>query len=195
MNVRSPTLPTRRRDRARPEEALVVVDGWGVPGWAVDWCRRSGRTLQMHLPSARTPGDLTAVDHRVRAVADLAGSTVLVVPGPPAARTPPPRIIAAVRDLPADGLVLADAAEIAVGMDVGLVVAHGVPISFGERSVGLDVALDHGRWLLDAAAEQVSTAAPGLGVEPRLSASTRTNWSVRPGFRSSWASSAPEHAG
>ncbi len=80
-----------------------------------------------------------------------------------------PRVLAAVRDLPHDEPVLRAAlglAELAGGV---LVPVHAVPVSFGERSVGLEDAVRRGRDTLDDAVTAVATAvASRVPVEPRL---------------------------
>jgi nucleotide-binding universal stress UspA family protein len=177
MSARGTALATRHRPP--DSDALVVVaDRPDVPGWVVDWCRRAGRTVRLQ-PAAATAED------RINAVAAMAGRSVLVRPrapdGPgvpdlpsvPVRRAGPapgtrPRVVAAVRDLRSDGAVLAEAAEAADQLDAALVLAHGVPLSFGERSVGLADALDRGRAVLAEAADRVASTHPGRTVTTRL---------------------------
>ncbi|WP_028927111.1 hypothetical protein [Pseudonocardia acaciae] len=105
-----------------------------------------------------------------QAVADLAGHEILLL-RPSAPHAPQPRpvgVTAAVGDLPKDAEVLAAAADAAAHLGTGLVLAHGVPPSFAERSVGLAAAVARGRWLLDAAARRVAAQVPGLAVVRRL---------------------------
>jgi nucleotide-binding universal stress UspA family protein len=111
------------------------------------------------------------VEERIGAVAAMAGRSVLVQrtdPAGPARRNGRPRVVAAVRDLGTDHAVLVEAAEAATELDASLVLAHGVPLSFGERSVGLADALDRGRRLLSEAADRVTSAYPGCTVTTRL---------------------------
>jgi nucleotide-binding universal stress UspA family protein len=143
-----------------PDTVDVVAEGRDVPDWVLRWCRGCGRRVQLQ------PTPDTAVD-RIRAVAGLVGHTVLV-PRPALRQPGPPRIVAAVRDLPADAFVLAEGAQVAAELDCSLVLVHGVPLSFGERSVGLDAALEHGRQMLDAATDLLSTRSPRITVEARL---------------------------
>jgi hypothetical protein len=146
----------------RPADVLVVMAQQpDVPAWVVRAGRRSGR----HVRIEPAPG--TAED-RLRTVAALAGRSVLVVGSHEAPRSGIGRVIAAVRDLPSDAAVLAEAAAAAIELDAEIVPVHGVPLSFGERSVGLTDALAHGHEMLDAAVALLTAAAPGLTVLPRL---------------------------
>jgi nucleotide-binding universal stress UspA family protein len=160
MSARGSALATRQ---APPDHrALVVVaDRPDVPEWVVDWCRRARRAVRIQ-PAAGTP------EARIRSIASLAGRTVLVLrdsrPYPPRA----PRVVAAVRDLGTDGAVLGEAADAAEQLGAFLLVAHTVPLSFGERSVGLDDAVARGRRLLADAADLVTSAHPGRTVTTRL---------------------------
>jgi hypothetical protein len=71
-----------------------------------------------------------------------AGDSVLVLhTAPPTGR--PPRVVAALRSLPDDAVVLIDALDAARHLGGTLDVLHGVPVSFGERSVGREQALGH----------------------------------------------------
>jgi nucleotide-binding universal stress UspA family protein len=72
--------------------------------------------------------------------------------------------VAAVRDLPDDAQTVAEAAVSAAE----LVVAHGMPLSFGERSIGLDAAIAHAHRLLDTAADKAAASAPGVDVQSLL---------------------------
>jgi hypothetical protein len=127
----------------------------------VEACRRTGRQLRIE-----PVGD--SAEDRVRTVAGLAGRSVLVAGPPDAGRRGIRRVVAAVRDLPTDAAVLAEATAAAAGLDAAVVPVHAVPLSFGERSVGLPDALARGHELLETAVAQVAAAAPGLTVLPRL---------------------------
>jgi hypothetical protein len=146
----------------RPAEALVVMaNGPDVPEWVARACRRSGRQVRIE-PAPGNPED------RLLTVAALAGRSVLVV-GPPAdGRAGTGRVVAAVRDLPSDVAVLTEAAMAAAALDAVVVPVHCVPLSFGERSVGLPDALAHGHEVLDAAVAHLAAEVPGLTVLPRL---------------------------
>jgi nucleotide-binding universal stress UspA family protein len=164
MSARGTALATRQAPPDR--SALVVVaDGPDVPDWVVQWCHRSGRAVRLE-PAADSPED------RIRDVAAMAGRSVLVRrAGPAQPQAHPrrrPKVVAAVRDLDADRTVLDEAAEAAAQLGAGLLIAHTVPLSFGERSVGLDDALDRGRRLLAAAADRVTATHPGRTVTTRL---------------------------
>jgi hypothetical protein len=146
----------------RPAEALVVMANEpDVPAWVARACRRSGR--QVRLEPAPGPAE-----DRLRTVAALAGRSVLVIGPHDADRPRTGRVVAAVRDLPSEAAVLAEAAAAAAGLDAAVVPVHGVPLSFGERSVGLTDALARGHDVLDAAVAQLTAAVPGLTVLPRL---------------------------
>jgi nucleotide-binding universal stress UspA family protein len=101
------------------------------------------------------------------AAARTSAAVLALAPSAPA-RMGRPRVVAAVADLPDDARTVADAAASAEQMGADLVVAHGVPMSFGERSIGLDAALARARQLLDAAVDEAARAAPGVTVEPSL---------------------------
>jgi hypothetical protein len=165
MTAQTATLAERCERLVNAEVLVVLTEDAQPPRWAVDWCRRSGRELRVEELGPRqrhSPPALLADD-----VADLVGHPVLVVRRTPA-RPRPPRVIAAIRDLPRDAAVLADAEQAATHLGADLVIAHGVPRSFAERSIGLAEALDRGRNLLDRAARQASLTAPDLEVTPRL---------------------------
>ena len=68
---------------------------------------------------------------------------------PPAER--PPQVVAALRSLPDDTVALIDALDAARHLDGTLLLLNAVPVSFGERSVGRDEAVDNGRDLLERA--------------------------------------------
>jgi hypothetical protein len=145
----------------RPADTLVVMAQQpDVPAWVARACRRSGRQVRIEP----VPG--TAEDC-VRTVAALAGRSVLVM-GPHDAGTGAARVVAAVRDLPSDAAVLAEAAAAAIELAAAVVPVHGVPLSFGERSVGLTDALARGHEVLDRAVAQLTGDVPGLTVLPRL---------------------------
>jgi nucleotide-binding universal stress UspA family protein len=148
----APTTPRIRHGAGR--RGGIVVDACAVPRWVERWCDRSGR------PVAARPADAVAV-------ASAAGDSVLIpAVEPPAASCP--RVVAALRSLPDDVSVLVEAIDAAVHLDGKLVVLHGVPLSFGERSVGRDEALDRGRDLLEEARALVDGIGTGVAVEVGL---------------------------
>lgn len=151
--------------------ALVVI-GHEVPDWAVRWCARHAREVH-HRSVCGDPGEPASTE-RVRAIADIAagavrsGNPVLALPSPPLVRSAPARVVAAVRQLPDDALALSDAAACARHMGADLVVAHGLPTSFGERSMGLDTAVRDADRLLAAAVTAAVEHEPGLAVRAWL---------------------------
>lgn len=164
------------------------TDG-GSPEWAAQWCRRSGWELRRHPESGPfAAAAATRLDARVLLLRpvehDGAVGTAADTASPlpegrrrgtehdgaveiPAA-TPSPRVVAAVRSLPDDAPVVADAAACAARMGGRLTIVHAVPRSFAGRSVGLDGAVTHGQRLLDAAAGRASAQEPGLRVDCQL---------------------------
>ncbi|MDT7661599.1 MAG: hypothetical protein QOD04_1155 [Pseudonocardiales bacterium] len=152
--------------RAVGSPVLVVLTAEpDPPGWAVDWCHWSGRELRTRHRSGRPRHSPPATFGQD--VADLVGVPVLVVrPTPP--RQGPAHVIAAIGGLPDDADVLANAEQSAVYLGASLVIVHGVPRSFAERSVGLDSAVERGRQLLETATRHANQAVPGLEVTSRL---------------------------
>jgi hypothetical protein len=146
----------------RPAEAIVVMaQEPDVPAWVKRACRRSRRQVRIE-PAPGSPED------RLLTVAALAGRSVLVVGPPGDGHSPGGRVVAAVRDLPSDAAVLAEAALAATVLEAAVVPVHCVPLSFGERSVGLTDALARGHDVLDTAVAQLAADAPELRVVPRL---------------------------
>ena len=79
-----------------------------------------------------------------------------------------PRVVAAVQELPDDADVLADAAACAGVLDGAVMVLHGTPVSFAERSVGLDSALTSGLDTLDAGVRFLADHRFGVRATSRL---------------------------
>jgi nucleotide-binding universal stress UspA family protein len=119
------------------------------------------------------PADPTSAE-RVGAIMEITagavrcGNPVLVLPVLRGTYASPPRVVAAVRCFPDDAQPLTEAVACAGHMGADLVVAHGLPTSFGERSVGLDCAVQNATRLLDAAVRATSSSVPGLRVRPWL---------------------------
>ena len=86
----------------------------------------------------------------------------------PSARTGPSQVVAAVGDLPDDDRVLVEASSAAGHLGAQLILTHVVPLSFGERSVGLDQAIEHGHRVLESGVERLGIEAPELVVIPQL---------------------------
>ena len=145
----APATPRVRRTAARP--GRLVVDASVVPPWVEGWCDRSGRTV---------------VARPAEAVASAGDSVLIPRAEPP--RAARPRIVAALRGLPDDACVLADALDAAAHLNGLLVVLHGVPLSFGERSIGRAEAVDRGHDLLHDARALVEGAHTGVAVEAAL---------------------------
>ena len=137
----------------------MVVRDRPVPAWVDDWCRHSER--RMRVLSATDPPD------RLGVIASLAGSAVLLPHPSSATRSTPRPVVAAVRDLPDDDEVLAAAAEAARELGAVLSLTHVVPLSFAERSVGLDDAVERGRRLLDRGVERLATCLLYTSPSPR----------------------------
>ena len=110
-----------------------------------------------------------------------AGDSVLVPRTDPCSASA--RVVAALRSLPDDAFVLIDALDAARHLGGTLAVLHGVPVSFGERSVGRDEAL------AVAAISSSRPAASSVTPEPRCR--SRSRWYGRGPTRSSASSSMP----
>ena len=151
----------------RPDRLVVVGDMTNLPGWVWDWCRRTGRELHVHATTVRPPGHRPTPPDLLTAIAGWSADPVLVVP-PGAAGADVRHVTAALHDLPDDAPVLAAAADTARHVEGRLVLTHGLPMSFAERSVGLRTALEHARRVLDAAARRLGADTPDLAVETRL---------------------------
>ncbi|HEY0815526.1 MAG TPA: universal stress protein [Pseudonocardia sp.] len=156
MNARGAPLPHAGGGR---DVLVVVTEDGELPAWVVGWCRM-GRRLR-HVCAV---GPFS----RIEIVTAFAGTSVLLVGGALAASPRPPRVVAAVRDLPDDDAVLIEAATAAERLGAELVLAHVVPVSFAERSVGMAEALENGRRVLENGVERLACAVPPLVVVPRL---------------------------
>ncbi|OLT01339.1 hypothetical protein BJF90_32280 [Pseudonocardia sp. CNS-004] len=167
----SPGITTAGAQSPRPGGALVVV-GDEIPGWAMRWCDSSAREIR-HRPVPGQPADPASAE-RVGAIMDITaraarcGDPVLVLPVQRRTCESPPLVVAAVRGFPDDAQSLTDAVACAGHMGADLVVAHGLPTSFGERSIGLEAAVQDAGRLLDAAVRAASSGVPGLHVRAWL---------------------------
>lgn len=150
----------------------LVVVGDEVPAWARRWCDSSARPVRRCRVPGRpaepaSPGRVSAIaDITSRAVRD--GSMVMVLPLVQPVRGAPPRVVAAVRRFPDDALAVSEAAACAESMGGDLVVAHGLPASFGERSIDLDDTVRFAGRLLETAIRTAESTSPGLLVRPWL---------------------------
>jgi nucleotide-binding universal stress UspA family protein len=166
MNDRSAVMDRPPRFD-RYDRLVVVSQAPDLPTWVREWCRRAGRKLCVHRVPTTVPGHRPSPVHLIVELAALTTDPVLVVqPGP--VGTGAAEVTAALHDLPDDAPVLAEAADTARHLGAPLVLTHGLPVSFAERSVGLPPALDHARRLLDAAARRLVADAPGVHVATRL---------------------------
>jgi nucleotide-binding universal stress UspA family protein len=152
VTMTAPATPRVRRTAVRP--GRLVVNASVVPDWVAGWCDRSGRTV------AARPADAGAI-------ASGPGDSVLIPRAEPP-RASRPQIVAVVRSLPDDAGVLVDALDAAAHLNGQLVVLHGVPVSFGERSVGRAEAVERGHDVLRDARALVEGADTGVAVEVAL---------------------------
>ena len=146
-------------DRTAPATTTGPTTGPPVPEWVTRWSRRAGVELRRH------PGSGPAA---ASAAARLDDRVLVLRPATPAPPGGLPRIVAAVRRLPEDDAVVADAAACAARIGGRLTIVHAVPRSFAERSVGLAGALTHGRQLLETAATRATAYEPGVRVDCQL---------------------------
>jgi nucleotide-binding universal stress UspA family protein len=154
---------------------IVLIDRPDTPEitWLDDWCRaarwqvsRRSAPAEANLeggPVIGGCGQLAAEVARLNST----GCSVLVHRR--AAHSPTGRrVIAAVYDLPEDEAILLHAAGCAGAVGGALLLVHAVPLSFAERSVGLEEALERGSAVLDAGLAMLIGKEPDLRVETRL---------------------------
>jgi nucleotide-binding universal stress UspA family protein len=162
----SPAALRPPRAERRAARVLVVDDAEGR-GRTPDWLARGARGAgwELHGHPGTGPGAAAAA-------AAMEVRVLLLRPPAPEPQAEPTdrglRVVAALRGLPDDAPVVADAAEWAARSGAALTLVHAVPRSFGERSVGLDGAVAHGRRLLDAGARQTRAAHPTVTVDCAL---------------------------
>lgn len=142
--------------RTHPSHGRVVlVDRPEVPNpsWVAAWCGDVGYELVRTpaVPDALLDGgphgdDWPRVAMQLAALSG-AGSAVLLRRTAMRERNGM-RVVAALCSLPDDDTVLADAAACATALGASLELVHGVPLSFAERSVGLDDAVGRGEAVL-----------------------------------------------
>lgn len=130
----------------------MITEYTEPPQWALDWWyHRSGRAPRIQRPSASLSGMPSPLHDGFES---LTGQLVLVVrPSLRPRAEGVARVVAAVRDLPADGPVLDVAGQAAEWLEATLLIAHAVPRSFGQRTVGLEGALEDGRNVLRVASD------------------------------------------
>ena len=144
----------------RPNALVVATANHHVPDWAASWCAHTGHRIR-----------IVAVVEGLDCLTILtawAGTSTLVSIRAPSARIGPCQVVAAVRDLPDDDRVLVEPSLAAGHLGAQLILAHVVPRSFGERSVGLPAAIEHGRRVLESGVERLGIEAPELVVIPQL---------------------------
>lgn len=127
----------------------LVALGTTVPAWLRQWCDDTGRELDVRVPSDIDVGPSQFTTGLTREVTGLTDRTVWISRDEQAAR--PSRVGVAIRELPGDDAVLAEAADLSTYLGATLEILHAVPVSFGERSVGLDAAVERGHQLLESA--------------------------------------------
>src|SRR3954453_1148039 len=171
-------LAPRPPQHNRADRLVVVGDTSNLPNWVRDWCRATRRELHMHATPVRAPGHRPTPAHLLSTITACANDPVLVVPPDPAG-TEVRHVAASVHDLPDDAPVLLAAADTARYVGGPLVLTHGLPVSFAERSVGLRSALTQARSMLEAAAGRLAADSPDLTVETRLVRAHLTSWSAR----------------
>jgi nucleotide-binding universal stress UspA family protein len=151
----------------RTDRLVVVSEDQDLPGWVHDWCRRAERELYAHRLSASGAGHRPAPADLLTEIVTLGADPILVVRRDTAGLGRS-EVTAAIHDLPDDAPVLAAAADTARQLGAPLVLTHGLPVSFAERSVGLTMAEEHARRLLDTAAQRLVDDVPDVTVVTRL---------------------------
>ncbi|HEX4248835.1 MAG TPA: universal stress protein [Pseudonocardia sp.] len=127
-----------------------------LPRWLVTWRNRAGFELVSGpaMPAAEAqpcPGVATGWSRVISDIAEATAAGAAVLINRPSWSEPEePRVVAAVQQLPEDADVLTDAATCAAVLHGTVLVLHGMPVSFAERSVGLDSALNRGLDTLEA---------------------------------------------
>ncbi|WP_028936543.1 universal stress protein [Pseudonocardia spinosispora] len=149
---------------------VVERPGSALPEWVRSWRSHMGfevtrRPMMPGPASELCPGASGGWPRVIDDVAcsTAAGRTVLVSHPLRRAAHPGP-VVASVGDGVDDADALADAARCAVALGSELLLVHGVPMSFAERSVGVESAVRHGRDLLDAALTFVWREDPSVTV-------------------------------
>lgn len=154
-----PLLPARGR------RLVVFSAAPDLPGWVRGWCSATGRELCAHRVGAGAPGRRPAPVATLVDLVTAGTDPVLVVPPDHAGDD---GVTVALHALPADAPVLTAAAGAARHLGGRLVLVHGLPLSFAERSVGMRAALADARALLETASRRIRADAPDLTVETWL---------------------------
>jgi nucleotide-binding universal stress UspA family protein len=158
MSLPRGALPDRPDDESPPDP--VVALGSRVPDWLRQWCLTSGREIDVRPEPTHGTWAPQSTAALTREVSRLTGTTVWIPRDHDHDHGWPSRVAAAVRDLPGDDRVLAEAAAASAYLGATLLILHAVPVSFAERSVGLDAAVDHGRQVLARAAANAADRLP-----------------------------------
>lgn len=152
---------------------VVERPGSTLPEWVGAWRSRAGfevtRRPTMPGPASELcPGASGGWPRVIDDVAysTAAGRTVLV--NHPLRRASPGPVVASVGNVVDDADALADAVYCAGALGSELVLVHGVPRSFAERSVGVESALRHGHDLLDSALTFVWREGPSVTVSSTM---------------------------
>jgi len=155
---------------------LIVMQApdTGLPRWLVTWRSRAGfelvATPTMPAEEAQPcPGVAAGWARVVNDIAEAtAAGTAVLVNRSSWSEPEEPRVVAAVQQLPDDTDVLSDAAACAAVLHGSVLVLHGTPVSFAERSVGLDSALNRGLDTLDAGVRFLADHRFGVPASSRL---------------------------
>ena len=149
LDTGNPMAPDLRERAGVHGGELVVLTEPGTPAWLGSWLTDVDRPV-VQRRQGRGPGLMDSLARR-------AGGPVLVARGPgrTSATDGPLRVTVALAGLPDDAPVLAEAVLAARALDADLELVHAVPVSFGERSVGMEQALRRADALLSDAAELV----------------------------------------
>jgi nucleotide-binding universal stress UspA family protein len=149
-------VPGQRVGERGPDP--VVALGSETPDWLEEWCQDTGRGLEVRPVPESEGGAPPFASGLAREVTGLIGHTVWISHNTRDSR--PSSVAAAIRELPGDAHVLAEAAAVSAYLGATLIILHAVPISFAERNVGLDAAVSRGRSLLESAAASATAHLP-----------------------------------
>lgn len=144
-----------------------------VPRWTYAWCDDVGYELVRRPADPGSALDLGPEgDEWSRLAIDVAalsaaGNAVLISRGTWRDQVSM-RVVAAIHDLPDDDTVLVDAAASAGRLGSSLQLVHGVPVSFAERSVGLDAAVARGLSVLEDGLAFLTAHGAGANTSTRL---------------------------
>jgi universal stress protein family protein len=163
-HYRDAVLPARRLTGAPATDLEALTRSPALPSWVSRWCAR--RRIRVH-PRQIEPATPPWAPLRLLNALDRLPDRMVLIDRAVAACPDTATVVAAIDELPQDQNVLAAAIECATELDATLVLAHAVPLSFGERSVGLAEAESRGTDLLHRAAEQASAEAPWLTITTR----------------------------